>query len=113
MTSSVGCADAAAFFVVCSSQVFGPFVYGMTYARTVGTYPRTIFFMAGGAVTVAFILLFFVRIPKADMYALVGDVEEQAHEASNHLGREDTLVDVPEPLIVVEDEGRGRKVVNP
>ena len=42
-----------------------------------------------------------------------GDVEEQAHEASNHLGREDTLVDVPEPLIVVEDEGRGRKVVNP
>ncbi|RPD66384.1 MFS general substrate transporter [Lentinus tigrinus ALCF2SS1-6] len=96
-----------------SSQVFGPFVYGMTYARTVGTFPKMIFIMACCAVTVAFILMFFVHIPKGDMPGLAVDVEEQADEGVARPEREDTLVDVPEPLIVVEDEDRGRKVVKP
>ena len=38
------------------------------------------------------------------------DVEEQVVP---RIEREDTLVDAPEPLIVVDDESRGRKVVKP
>lgn len=95
--------------------MFGPFVYGLTYARTVGTFPKMIFVMACGAVTIAFILMFFVRIPKEGASGAADDVEEQAGtgEAGPHIEREDTLVDAPEPLIVVEDEDRGRKVLKP
>ncbi len=95
--------------------MFGPFVYGLTYARTVGTFPKMIFIVACGVVTIAFILMFFVRIPKEDTPGLADDVEEQAGtgEAGPRLEREDTLVDAPEPLIVVDDEDRGRKIVKP
>ncbi|KAI0748590.1 MFS general substrate transporter [Daedaleopsis nitida] len=93
-----------------SSQVFGPFVYGLTYARTVGTFPKTIFVVAVCAVVLAFVLLLLVRIPKEDPQR---DVEEHGQGQGARVEREDTLVEVPGPLIVVEDEDRGRKVVKP
>ena len=93
--------------------MFGPFLYGLTYARTVGTFPKTIFVMACGAVFIAFVLVMFVRLPKDDVGRPEDadvDVEEQVVP---RIEREDTLVDAPEPLIVVDEEDRGRKVVKP
>ena len=81
-----------------SAQVFGPFVYGLTYARTVGTFPRTIFVVACGVVFTAFVLLMLVRLPKEDLGRPgVVDVEEQEGSVPR-VEREDTLVDATEPL---------------
>ena len=86
-------------------------MYGLTYARTVGTFPKTIFVMACGAVFIAFVLVMFVRLPKDNLGRPEdADVEEQV---APRIEREDTLVDAPEPLIVVDEEDRGRKVVKP
>ncbi|KAI1794596.1 major facilitator superfamily domain-containing protein [Ganoderma leucocontextum] len=99
-----------------SSGVLGPFVYGLTYMKTVGTFPKAIFVLGGGAVTTSFLLLQLVRLPKD---AAVGrsaedvDLEERllAEPPIPGIEREDTLVGPSEPLIIVEDEVRGRKVV--
>ncbi|KAI0723991.1 MFS general substrate transporter [Cerioporus squamosus] len=99
-----------------SAQVFGPFVYGLTYARTVGTFPKMIFVMACCSVTIAFTLMLFVRIPtEEDASGLAQDIEEQpgTGDSGPRIEREDTLVDPPEPLIIVDDEDRGRKVIKP
>ncbi|KAI0664635.1 major facilitator superfamily domain-containing protein [Cubamyces menziesii] len=117
------------------AQIFGPFVYGLTYAKTVATFPKAIFLVATGAVVVSCILLAFVRLPpdaesSSPSSALDADAEEQlpgqaesdAHADSGRdtgHGREETLVDVGDddvplpPLIVVQDEQSGPKVVKP
>lgn len=95
----------------CSAQIFGPFVYGLTYAKTVATYPKTIIAMAASAVMVSCVLLAFVRLPAEP--AKGGDVEEQAAPAPVHPEREETLVGDGQPLIVIEDEESGRQVVKP
>ncbi|KAI0333493.1 MFS general substrate transporter [Cubamyces sp. BRFM 1775] len=116
-----------------SAQIFGPFVYGLTYAKTVATFPKAIFLVATGAVIVSCILLAFVRLPpespSSSSASPDADVEEQLRnqdadggrerEASAVHGREETLVEVGEgdvplpPLIVVQDEENGPKVVKP
>ena len=115
-------AHAASSFVPCSAQVVGPFVYGVTFSKTVGTFPKALFLCACGALTLAFVLISFVRLPDADHLA-AGDVEEQQPlvpaedlDDAERSGprREDTLVDVPTPLIIVEDaDDGGNKVVKP
>lgn len=101
---------------VCSAQIFGPFVYGLTYAKTVGTFPRAIIFLAAGAVTVSCVLLAFVRLPPDPALGpgAVGDVEEQVQlQTAAHPEREETLVGEAQPLIVVDDEESGRKIIKP
>ncbi|KAI0780685.1 major facilitator superfamily domain-containing protein [Trametes elegans] len=101
-----------------SAQVFGPFVYGVTYAHTVATFPKAMIFMASGAVAISCILLAFVRLPSH----APTDVEEQqlprAPQAVEelplgHPEREETLVDPLQPLIVIGDEDHGIEVVKP
>ncbi|TBU49115.1 MFS general substrate transporter [Dichomitus squalens] len=98
-----------------SSQVFGPAVYGFTFMKTVGTYPRTIFFMGVCSLVVSTLLLQLVRLPKnrSESGGEGADVEEQlsAEPFAPGIEREDTLVGPSEPLIIVEGEDRGRKVV--
>ncbi|KAH9930705.1 major facilitator superfamily domain-containing protein [Fomitopsis serialis] len=98
--------------IVCS-QVVGPFLYGVTFMHTVKTFPQAVFALSIGSLTLAFILLAFIRLPKA----AAADVEVPASAGGTsvpergHLEREDTLVDTQPPLIVIEeadDEGRGR-----
>ncbi|KAI0831072.1 major facilitator superfamily domain-containing protein [Trametes gibbosa] len=92
-----------------SAQIFGPFVYGLTYAKTVATYPKTIIALAGCAVAVSCILLSFIRLPAEP--AADGDVEEQVSTTSvahSHPEREETLVGEAQPLIVIEDGESGR-----
>ena len=96
-----------------SAQIFGPFVYGLTYAKTVATFPKAIFFVAGGVIVFAFVLMLFVRLP--DQVPANADVEVQQEEdagSARGIEREETLIE-SEPLIVVEDEDRGRKVIKP
>ncbi|PPQ99088.1 hypothetical protein CVT24_009355 [Panaeolus cyanescens] len=45
------------------AQIFGPFLYGVIYATTVATYPRTIFFVSVASLILSFIIIAFVRIP--------------------------------------------------
>ncbi|KAK7059716.1 MFS domain-containing protein [Favolaschia claudopus] len=44
------------------ANVLGPLMYGSIYASTVATSPRTIFFVALGNATAAFLILTFVRV---------------------------------------------------
>ncbi len=96
---------------ICSSQVLGPSVYGLTYIKTVATFPKMIFVVAACAMTIAFIMLMFVRLPKEE-HVPSGDVEEQ-EGLLPHVEREDTLVGAPEPLVLVEDEDSVQKVIKP
>ncbi|KAL7283592.1 hypothetical protein ACG7TL_003027 [Trametes sanguinea] len=113
-----------------SAQIFGPFVYGVTYAKTVATFPKAIFFVAAGAVVTSCVLLAFVRLPRNSTWPLApgADVEEQLagaqarapargggaeEESGRHPEREETLVGEGEPLIVLDDGERGRKVLKP
>ena len=76
-------------------------------------FPKTIFLVACGALALAFVLISCVRLP--DMEHDLDDIEEQQPLASMdgdadapRLEREDTLVGVPELLIVVDDaDGAG------
>ena len=90
-------------------------MYGLTFARTVRTFPKTIFVVACAALVIAFVLVSCVRLPDYDHPT---HIEEQplviAGDDEDVDGRRDTLVGVPEPLIVVEDaDGAGTKVVKP
>ena len=76
--------------------------------------PKTIFVLATCSVTAAFVLTLFVRLPPASGSLPPADPEEQPVLVSHpHVEREDTLVEGTEPLIVVDDADRGRKVVKP
>ena len=96
-----------------SSQVIGPFLYGLMFMRTVKTFPQAVFVLSIGSLTLALVFLLFIRLPKL----VPQDVEEPTDEASEpvhtHPEREDTLVNERTPLIVIQeaddDEGRGRK----
>jgi len=93
------------------SQVIGPFIYGMTYMRTVATFPRAIFIVTVGALVTSLVLLSLIRIPQDT------PVDEEETVVVPRVEREDTLVEARGPLIVieddtVEDDGRGRKLVD-
>ncbi|GBE82104.1 hypothetical protein SCP_0404840 [Sparassis crispa] len=92
-----------------SSQVLGPTIFAFTYMATVAIFPPAIFFVSAGVLSVAFILFLFIRLPKMPQEASDVDVEDPL---ANHptLRREETLTDVEEVLIVVDDEDRGKKV---
>ncbi|KAI0647308.1 major facilitator superfamily domain-containing protein [Trametes meyenii] len=99
-----------------SAQIFGPFIYGVTYAKTVATFPKAVFFVGAGAVITSCILLAFVRLPKDAPPPLDMDVEEQLQSpaAPTHPDREETLVDPAQPLIVIDDgEDMAGKIVKP
>ncbi|TFK36324.1 major facilitator superfamily domain-containing protein [Crucibulum laeve] len=98
------------------SQILGPSLYGLVYARTVATFPRAIFFVSVGTITASFILLTFVRLPMykhgSGLYAghdVPVDEEEQAPSSS-----EGTFL-TEEPLVRIdgEDVGRSRKRQTP
>ena len=69
----------------CSSQIFGPTLYGLVYMKTVAHYPATIFFVSSGSVAISLVLLGFVRLPAlgAARHAEVGDEEEQEEEGAS------------------------------
>jgi hypothetical protein len=48
-------------------------MFGFVYMKTVGTYPRTIFFLIVAAVTTSFIFLSLVRLPDKPSSPSVGD----------------------------------------
>ncbi|KAI0636728.1 major facilitator superfamily domain-containing protein [Trametes polyzona] len=102
-----------------SAQIFGPFVFGLTYAKTVATFPKAILFLAAAAIATSCVLLAFVRLPPDPVPGSTsgtGDVEEQLPtpaEGRGHPSREETLVEEGQPLIVIEDEENRRKVVRP
>ncbi|KAI8989675.1 major facilitator superfamily domain-containing protein [Trametes punicea] len=120
-----------------SAQIFGPFLYGLTYAKTVASFPKAIFFVATGAVVTSCVLLAFVRLPESLPASAPGpdaDVEEQLQGGDGaggvserererdeegedergrpHPERDATLVEEGAPLIVLDDE-TGRKGPKP
>ncbi|KAL4246070.1 hypothetical protein ABKN59_003276 [Abortiporus biennis] len=102
------------------SQIIGPALFGMTYVKTVATFPTAIFFVSSAVVTTSFVFLSLVRLPPTPEPSSL-DVEESPllDEDTPALERRDvTLVDPSPgsgevPLIVVEggseEEDRGRK----
>ncbi|TCD62171.1 hypothetical protein EIP91_007254 [Steccherinum ochraceum] len=50
--------------VLCSS-ILGQALFGMTYVKTVATFPATIYFVTSAVIAVSFVLLVLVRVPKA------------------------------------------------
>lgn len=46
-----------------SSQIVGPALFGLTYMKTAGTYPKTIFFMSAASIAISFVFVSFVRLP--------------------------------------------------
>jgi len=87
-----------------SSQILGPAIFGLMYMKTVATFPRAIFFVSVGAITISSVLLSFVRLPKHAHETVEVDVEYQESNEQT-LGRQVTLVDID----VDEGEERGRK----
>lgn len=73
------------------SQVIGPAVFGLTYMKTVGTYPRTIFFVSAAVVGIALLLMSFVQLPKED-HSVNRNVAASIRPG---IDRERTLVDTP------------------
>ncbi|KAF8808993.1 MFS general substrate transporter [Phlegmacium glaucopus] len=78
-----------------SSQILGPFIYGVVYIKTVAIYPRMVFFVSVAAVSISFCLLSLVRIPKDDKYhrQSLADLEEPGsnEESSTSRVQESTL----------------------
>ena len=65
-----------------SSQILGPAMFGVTYASTVATFPRAIFFLSMGLLLLCGIALSLVRI---EDHALP-DSESTARESEEWLG---------------------------
>ncbi|KAI0699674.1 major facilitator superfamily domain-containing protein [Cytidiella melzeri] len=82
------------------SQIIGPTVFGTIYMKTAGTFPKTIFYVAAGAVTFSFIVVMFVRSPHTTVGMHI--TGETAVEVSE---QDETLFDPEVPLIVVDDVG--------
>lgn len=100
--------------LISSSQILGPFLFGMTYMRTVATFPKAIFYVAAGVLLTSFILFSFIRLRTEPVDPSHVDMEDQQPGEAPFLAREDTLVEVQEPLIIVSDEeDRGRKALKP
>lgn len=47
-----------------STTFFGPLVFSLVYARTVGTYSPAVFAVAAGIIVVAQVVLAFVDLPR-------------------------------------------------
>ncbi|KAH9930707.1 major facilitator superfamily domain-containing protein [Fomitopsis serialis] len=89
-----------------SSQVLGPFIFGVTYMRTVATAPKAIFVVTIAALVLSFITLAPIRLEHHPQDTSGGDVEGQMSEGE--LVR-DASVDERAPLIAPEGSERGRK----
>ncbi|KAF9265617.1 MFS general substrate transporter [Marasmius fiardii PR-910] len=60
---------------VLSSQIVGPTIYGVVYAKTVATSPWMIFFVSAAFVAFSLVALTFVRLPREDR--LVRGIQEK------------------------------------
>jgi hypothetical protein len=67
--------------------------------KTAGTFPKAIFFLAAGSITISFVVLMFVRLPPTKMSL---HATEETVVATGHV-QDETLVDSEAPLIVVDD----------
>lgn len=88
--------------VLSSSQILGPAIFGMTYVKTVATFPAMIFYISAIVLGTAFFLLLFVRVPKPDPSV---DVEEpllSTPTGDEGHAQDETLVDIEVPVIVVD-----------
>lgn len=67
-----------------SSQVIGPTLYGFVFIKTVTFFPSAIFYLTTFSVTVSFILLASVRLPKESDYRResIADLEEPTNSAT-------------------------------
>ncbi|KAH7912214.1 MFS general substrate transporter [Hygrophoropsis aurantiaca] len=103
---------------VLATQIISPSLFGYAYAKTVGTFPRTILFMTAFSIAISLTLLAFVRPPSGNDKVDV-DPEEFIADLPNQDGmtpevpiilitREDTLVDTEGDQ---ETDGNGRKAV--
>lgn len=99
------------------ASVFGPAIFGFVYLRTVGWFPQAIFFTTAGTVTISFVLLSFIRLPKdedrdeeegADFAG--GAADDELDPSLSRVDREETLVDTG-ALDGVDAPGPGRKTV--
>ncbi|EKM82440.1 hypothetical protein AGABI1DRAFT_68063 [Agaricus bisporus var. burnettii JB137-S8] len=69
------------------SQILGPSLFAFIYMKTVATYPRTIFFVAVGAVVVSATLLAFVRLPNEHDHSHATLVAEESDISSGSSAR--------------------------
>ena len=84
-----------------SSQIIGPSLFGTTYMKTVGTFPKAIFILSACALALSFSVLMFVRLPPASASFHLG--EETAVEVSHEV--DETLAEPEVPLIIIDDVG--------
>ncbi|OCH93392.1 MFS general substrate transporter [Obba rivulosa] len=94
-----------------SSQILGPLLFGVTFVQMAKIFPQAIFVLGAAALTTSLVLLTFVRLPKQVASAAGTDAEDQAPLDPAHAA-EETLVNVENPVIVVEDDDRQRKIIN-
>ncbi|KAH8116885.1 MFS general substrate transporter [Phellopilus nigrolimitatus] len=78
--------------VMCA-QIIGPAIFGLTYMKTVATYPRAIFWVSSGSMIVSLIFICLVRLPRSAHAAAAADVEDPPQP---YIDREATLVDSDE-----------------
>ena len=86
-------------YLIRSSQIIGPAVFGFTYISSVAVLPAAIFYLCTGIALVALVLLGLIHILKHLVpEEVIDDVEDQAVNTLPAV-REGTLVDIePEPL---------------
>ncbi|KAG6836783.1 hypothetical protein H0H93_003204 [Arthromyces matolae] len=65
-----------------SGQIISPAMYGFVYSKTVATFPRGIFVLTVVAITFAFVLLAFVRLPRKTIRTST-DVEDRTPTAAD------------------------------
>ncbi|KAH9484438.1 putative membrane protein [Psilocybe cubensis] len=78
------------------SQVIGPTLYGFVFIKTVTFFPAAIFYLTTFSVTISFILLALVRVPKESEYRResIADLEEPTINPQPQVHHhEETLVD--------------------
>ncbi|THG99442.1 hypothetical protein EW145_g7263 [Phellinidium pouzarii] len=88
-----------------SDVIFGPSMYGLTYMKTVATYPKTIFWVSSCCLTVSLIFICLVRLPRPAS----GHTEDVEGSADAHVDRESTLIDAVGAD--TEEQIRGRNPV--
>ncbi|CCM04726.1 uncharacterized protein FIBRA_06914 [Fibroporia radiculosa] len=86
-----------------SSQVLGPFLYGVTYMKTVATVPTAIFIVSVVALTIAFLLLVPIRLQEPR----ISHVDDTENLGSRHRGLEDMSALEHTPLL--GEQGTNRR----
>ncbi|PPQ63642.1 hypothetical protein CVT24_004416 [Panaeolus cyanescens] len=71
-----------------SSQFVGPFFYGVIYAKTVASYPRTIFFVCATSLALALLFMSLIRIPRNTL--VTNGTQEDLEETEPLLGNHST-----------------------